>query len=180
MKSMAEERQKPDLEEVEKSGKEEPEEEKVAEDSEKVDSTDLGSEKAESPPKEAEPVAEHCGEPDEDLKKPVRADSCNGSSNSIEKEVNRNNKSDSGESNEPVKENSDVQSSASRSREEGDDTVRGNEDRSGGGVKVEEEELTGEARWFFDFVQAVRSCHKFGSVVERRLRSQVNFLTLAG
>ncbi|KAG6397271.1 hypothetical protein SASPL_143437 [Salvia splendens] len=111
--------------------------------------------------------------------KSVREDSCNGSSNSIEgpdREVKTEAVARSNDS-EAMKENSDVQSSASRSRkeEEGRDKVRRgstsgdereHEDQSRG-VK----ELSAESQPLLDFLQAIRA-PKIGSIFERRLRSQ--------
>ncbi|KAL3625508.1 hypothetical protein CASFOL_030962 [Castilleja foliolosa] len=125
-------------------------------------------------------------EPD---RKSLRADSCNGSSNSIDKSdrkgkdepvtdsadlVESEAESDGG--GEETKENSDVQSTASRSRkEEGSDKVRrGN--TSGDEREHEDQsravkELSAKSQPLFDFLQAIRA-HKLGSTFERRLRSQ--------
>ncbi|GFP79815.1 hypothetical protein PHJA_000124900 [Phtheirospermum japonicum] len=168
-------------------------------------STDPGAEKLITSEKEPEPAgtgaeevrqdrtgktieepAELKPEPD---RKSLRADSCNGSSNSIEKSdrkakdepvtdsadlVESEAESDGG--GEAAKENSDVQSTASRSRkEEGSDKVRrGN--TSGDEREHEDQsravkELSAESQPLFDFLQAIRA-HKFGSTFERRLRSQ--------
>ncbi|KAL6509093.1 hypothetical protein OROGR_023200 [Orobanche gracilis] len=167
-------------------------------------STDPGAEKLGTGEKESEPAgtgAEEIGrdravqtnkeptglesEPDQ---KSAREGSCNGSSNSIEKSERKGKdepvtdsidlaeseaKSDGGE--DAAKENSDVQSAASRSRkEEGSDIVRranasgdecGHKDQSHA-VK----ESFAESQ-LFEFLQAIRA-HKVGSVFERRLRSQ--------
>ncbi|XP_051148476.1 uncharacterized protein LOC127263478 isoform X2 [Andrographis paniculata] len=167
-------------------------------------STDPESEKLRATEKESEPertAGEDAGEDktgrtsevkSEPDRKPVREDSCNGSSNSIEKSDRRKAEAEPsrGEAGGPVeseaeggggeamKENSDVQSSASRSRkeveegEEGSDKVRrgctsGDDQSRSRAAKdspIESQPLIG-------FLQAIRA-HKFGSVFERRLRSQ--------
>ncbi|KAK6117530.1 hypothetical protein DH2020_048750 [Rehmannia glutinosa] len=170
-------------------------------------STDPGAEKVRAGEKESEPArtgaeelrqdrtgqtseepAELKSEPD---RKSVREDSCNGSSNSIEKSdrnaktepvtdsadvVESEAESDGGGEGAATKENSDVQSTASRSRkEEGSDKVR--RGRTSGDEREHEDqsravkELSAESQPLFDFLQAIRA-HKFGSMFERRLRSQ--------
>ncbi|KAK4392417.1 hypothetical protein Sango_2019500 [Sesamum angolense] len=169
-------------------------------------STDPGAEKLGTGEKESEPAqtvgeelredrtgqtseepAELKSEPDQ---KSVREDSCNGSSNSIE-ESERKAKaepvSDSadlveseaesdGAGAEATKENSDVQSTASRSRkEEGSD--KGRRGSTNGDEREHEDqscavkELSAESQPLVDFLQAIRA-HKLGSTFQRRLRSQ--------
>ncbi|KAI3446427.1 hypothetical protein Pfo_003092 [Paulownia fortunei] len=169
-------------------------------------STDPGAEKLRTGEKESEPArtggeevrhdrtgqtseepTELKSEPDQ---KSVREDSCNGSSNSIE-ESNRKAKNEpvtdsadvveseaesDGGGAEATKENSDVQSSASRSRkEEGSDKVRcgstSGDEREHEDQSRAVKELSAESQPLVDFLQAIRA-HKFGSVFERRLRSQ--------
>ncbi|KAK6126869.1 hypothetical protein DH2020_039392 [Rehmannia glutinosa] len=170
-------------------------------------STDPGAEKVRAGEKESEPArtgAEelrqdrtgHTSEEPAELKsepdrKSVREDSCNGSSNSIEKSdrnaktepvtdsadvVESEAESDGRGEGAATKENSDVQSTASRSRkEEGSDKVR--RGRTSGDEREHEDqsravkELSAESQPLFDFLQAIRA-HKFGSMFERRLRSQ--------
>ncbi|KAI8562104.1 hypothetical protein RHMOL_Rhmol03G0008700 [Rhododendron molle] len=152
---------------------------------------------------EPEPVRTGEGEPDggAGLAKPVGENSCNGSSNSIEKEEEEEpvresvkdepggGRGDSAELGESVAESkgaaaakevsSDVQSSASKSRKEeelGDDKVR-----SGcvsGGDEPEDvdqsravERASVESRSLVEFLEIVRS-HKLGSVFEQRLERQ--------
>lgn len=172
-------------------------------------STDPGAEKSRTGEKESEPARtvgaevrqDQTGQTSEeptDLKsepdhKSVREESCNGSSNSID-EPDRKTKiepvtdsvdlveseaeSDGG-GEEATKENSDVQSSASRSRkEEGSDKVR--RGKTTGDEREHEDqsravkELPAESQPLLDFLRAIRA-HKLGSVFERRLRSQVTF-----
>ncbi|XAR68582.1 hypothetical protein NMG60_11003760 [Bertholletia excelsa] len=147
---------------------------------------------------EPEPVRTGEGEPDPPggSTKPAGEDSCNGSSDSIAKEVPVRetpkaepeggvSQSDSPELWESVaeskdegtaKESSDVQSSASKSRkEEGSDKVLSgsivgnepeNKDRS-----PTVKRFSYKSQPLVDFIEIVRS-HKFGSVFERRLESQ--------
>ncbi|KAL6540451.1 hypothetical protein OROMI_024334 [Orobanche minor] len=169
-------------------------------------STDPGAEKLGTGEKESEPAGPGVQEIGQDRpvqannkepvglniepgQKSVREESCNGSSNSIEKSDRKGkdepvadsgdlaeseSESDGGE--EAAKENSDVQSTASRSKkEEGSDMVR-RENTSGveRGHKDQSravKELSAESQPLFDFLQAIRA-HKVGSVFERRLRSQ--------
>lgn len=121
--------------------------------------------------------------------KPVREDSCNGSSNSIEEpgrkaqaepvaELAESEAESDGGGAEAMKENSDVQSSASRSRkEEGSDKVRrgstSGDEREHEDQSRAVKELSVESQPFVDFLQAIRA-PKLGSIFERRLRSQVN------
>ncbi|KAK6126857.1 hypothetical protein DH2020_039418 [Rehmannia glutinosa] len=161
-------------------------------------STDPGAEKVRAGEKESEPArtgveelrqdrtgqtseepAELKSEPD---RKSVREDSCNGSSNSIEKSdrnaktepvtdsadvVESEAESDGGGEGAATKENSDVQSTASRSRkEEGSDKVR--RGRTSGDEREHEDqsravkELSAESQPLFDFLQAIRA-HKSDS-----------------
>ncbi|XP_075517823.1 uncharacterized protein LOC142552087 isoform X1 [Primulina tabacum] len=169
-------------------------------------STDLGAEKTRTGERELEPVeaetaeagrnrtgesseepADLNSEPDRKLD---REDSCNGSSNSIEKETGKEamakRASESGEAveseaeskggDEAMKESSDVQSSASRSKkEEGIDKARrGNtrgDERDHEDQSLSVKDLSTQSQPLIDFLQVVRS-HKLGSVFERRLRSQ--------
>ncbi|KZV53326.1 DNA-binding bromodomain-containing protein [Dorcoceras hygrometricum] len=166
-------------------------------------STDLGAEKTRTGEKEIEPVEaeateagrnrtgesseEPAGLNSEPNLKPDREDSCNGSSNSIEKESGKaaiaERASESGESeaeskggDEALKESSDVQSSASRSKkEEGIDKARrGNtsgDERDHEDQSRSVKDLSAQSQPLIDFLQVIRS-HKLGSVFERRLRSQ--------
>ncbi|XP_057768782.1 uncharacterized protein LOC130988848 [Salvia miltiorrhiza] len=122
--------------------------------------------------------------------KSVREDSCNGSSNSIEKpdrkakaepvagstELAESEAESDGGGAEAMKENSDVQSSASRSRkEEGSDKVRrgstSGDEREHEDQSRAVKELSAESQPLVDFLQAIRA-PKIGSIFERRLRSQ--------
>ncbi|XP_073132211.1 uncharacterized protein [Henckelia pumila] len=166
-------------------------------------STDLGAEKTRTGEKESEPVEAEAAEAErnrtgesseepadlnsEPDRKPDREDSCNGSSNSIEKESGKaaiaERASESGESeaesqggDEAMKESSDVQSSASRSKkEEGIDKARrGNtsgDERDHEDQSLSVKDLSVQSQPLIDFLQVIRS-HKLGSVFERRLRSQ--------
>ncbi|XP_051142125.1 uncharacterized protein LOC127259031 [Andrographis paniculata] len=169
-------------------------------------STDLGAEKLKSGEKEPEPArmgedgdaqnrtgqvseepTELKSEPDLKL---IPEDSCNGSSNSIEKSdrkpkgkpenystglVEPDAASDSG-GEEATKENSDVQSSASRSRKK-EKNVKMRRERTNGDEREREDQsravkdLTAESQPLADFLQCIRA-QKFGSLFERRLRSQ--------
>ncbi|KAL3841207.1 hypothetical protein ACJIZ3_025798 [Penstemon smallii] len=154
-------------------------------------STDLRAEKLRTGVKETKPIGtgpatrepmELKSEPDG---KSVQEDSFNGSSNSIEKELDQEAKVEpvsgsaesKGEGEEPTEENSDVQSSASRSvkDDDGSDKVRRGSTSGGERGHVDEsrtiKELSTESRPFMDFLQVMRS-HKLGSMFERRLRSQ--------
>ncbi|KAL6534601.1 hypothetical protein OROGR_013276 [Orobanche gracilis] len=168
-------------------------------------STDPGAEKLGTGEKDSEPVGtgvqeigqdqlvqtnkEPAGLKFEPDQKSVREDSCNGSSNSIEKSDRKGqdepvadsidlaeSEAESGGGEEAAKENSDVQSTASRSKkEEGSDMIR-RENTSGveRGHKDQSrtvKDLSAESQPLFDFLQAIRA-HKVGSVFERRLRSQ--------
>lgn len=168
-------------------------------------STDLRAKKLRTAEKDPEPVrtgeddarqnrtgkvseepSELKSEPD---RKPVREDSCNGSSNSI-KTSNRKAKSrpgnepaglvepdaeSGGEEEAAAKESSDVQSTASRSRKE----ERKNKVRRGSRSGEHEDQShavkdkSSELQPLVDFLQFIRA-QKFSSVFQRRLRSQVN------
>lgn len=118
--------------------------------------------------------------------KSVREDSCNGSSNSIDEPDRKAKKAEpvaeseaesDGGGAEATKENSDVQSSASRSRkEEGSDKVRrgstSGDEREHEDQSRAVKELSAESQPLVDFLQAIRA-PKLGSFFERRLRSQV-------
>ncbi|KAL3623785.1 hypothetical protein CASFOL_032601 [Castilleja foliolosa] len=168
-------------------------------------STDPGAEKLITSEKESEPAGDEAEEVRQDRtgktvedpvelnpepdRKPFRADSCNGSSNSIEKTdrktkdepvsdsvdlVESETESDGG--GDAAKENSDVQSTASRSRkEEGSDKVlRGNtsdDEPEHADQSCAVKKLSAKSQPLFDFLQAIRA-HKFGSTFERRLRIQ--------
>ncbi|KAH6794653.1 hypothetical protein C2S52_005130 [Perilla frutescens var. hirtella] len=135
----------------------------------------------------SEEPAELKTEPDQ---KSVREDSCNGSSNSIEEpdrkakaepvagsaELAESEAESDGGGAEATKENSDVQSSASRSRkEEGSDKVRrgstSGDEREHEDQSRAVKELNAESQPLVDFLQAIRA-PKLGSIFERRLRSQ--------
>nr|XP_016472903.1 PREDICTED: uncharacterized protein LOC107794870 [Nicotiana tabacum] len=126
-----------------------------------------------------------CGE-----ERPVREDSCNGSSDSVEKPpvgvtmkvepvsespelVESMAESKGGE--EGTKENSDVQSSVSKSRKKLDDIVVGG--CSSGDEREKEnrspavKEIPVESQPLIVFLEKIRS-HKLGSMFERRLESQ--------
>ncbi|KAL1554598.1 hypothetical protein AAHA92_15143 [Salvia divinorum] len=116
--------------------------------------------------------------------KSVREDSCNGSSNSIEdpdrkakaEPVAESEAESDGGGAGAMKENSDVQSSASRSRkEEGSDKVRrgsmSGDEREHEDQSRAVKELSAESQPLVDFLQAIRA-PKIGSIFERRLRSQ--------
>ncbi|XP_073287434.1 uncharacterized protein [Primulina huaijiensis] len=166
-------------------------------------STDLEAEKTRTGEKELEPVEAEAAEAErnrtgesseepadmtsEPNLKPDREDSFNGSSNSIEKESGKaaiaERASESGESeaeskggNGAMKESSDVQSSASRSKEEEgiDKARRGNtsgDERDHEDQSRSVKDLSAQSQPLIDFLQVIRS-HKLGSVFERRLRSQ--------
>lgn len=130
----------------------------------------------------SEDAAELKSEPDQ---KSVREDSCNGSSNSIDEPDRKAKKAEpvaeseaesDGGGAEATKENSDVQSSASRSRkEEGSDKVRrgstSGDEREHEDQSRAVKELPAESQPLVDFLQAIRA-PKLGSIFERRLRSQ--------
>ncbi|CAA0842806.1 DNA-binding bromodomain-containing protein [Striga hermonthica] len=154
-------------------------------------STDPAAEKSKTGEKESEPLgtgadeirrdqedqepAELTPEPD---RKSGRADSCNGSSNSIEKSDRRakeepaTDSAESGGGGEAAKESSDVQSTASRSRKEegGGDTVQRGSTGSDG-REHEDHILSAQSQPLVDFLQTVLA-HKLGSIFQRRLRSQ--------
>lgn len=170
-------------------------------------STDPGGEKLRTTEKVSEPLRtggeevrqERVGEEPAESKpeidqKSVRADSCNGSSNSIQEPDRKAKAGPATESADLVeseaesdgvradamKENSDVQSSASRSRkEEGNDKVRrgstSGDERDHEDQSHAVKELSTESQPLVDLLQAIRA-HKLGSIFERRLRSQVNIL----
>ncbi|XP_047941270.1 nucleolar protein dao-5-like [Salvia hispanica] len=166
-------------------------------------STDPGAEKLRAGEEACEPArtggdeerndrtGQTSGEPAETKPEPdhksVREDSCNGSSNSIDEPdrkakaepVARSTESE-GESDGggagAMKENSDVQSSASRSRkEEGSDKVRrgsmSGDEREHEDQSRAVKELSAESQPLVDFLQAIRA-PKIGSIFQRRLRSQ--------
>ncbi|GER39922.1 DNA-binding bromodomain-containing protein [Striga asiatica] len=153
-------------------------------------STDPAAEKSKTGEKESEPAgtgvdevgrdqadqepAELTPEPD---RKSGRADSCNGSSNSIEKSDRRakeepaTDSAESGGGGEAAKESSDVQSTASRSRKEGGgDTVQRGSTGSDG-REHEDHKLSAQSQPLVDFIQSVLA-HNLGSIFQRRLRSQ--------
>ncbi|KAL2483144.1 DNA-binding bromodomain-containing protein [Forsythia ovata] len=176
-------------------------------------STDLDGEKVRTGEKESEPdrtgefkkQSDRTGDAREepvDLKaesdrtgegKPVREESCNGSSDSIEKdsvrEVKVERTSDSvglveseaeskGGGDEAAKESSDVQSSASRSKkEEENDKIHrvsmSGDERDHGDQSGTVKHLLAASQPLLDLLQSIRA-HKSGSVFERRLQSQEN------
>ncbi|KAL8459834.1 hypothetical protein ACS0TY_031663 [Phlomoides rotata] len=166
-------------------------------------STDPGGEKPRTSEKESEPVRtggeevrqERIDEEPAESKpgmdqKSIRADSCNGSSNSIHEpdrkvkagpvaettDLVESEAESDGVRAEATKENSDVLSSASRSKkEEGNDKVRrgstSGDERDHEDQSRAVKELSAESQPLVDLLQAIRA-HKLGSIFERRLRSQ--------
>ncbi|KAG6411014.1 hypothetical protein SASPL_129088 [Salvia splendens] len=169
-------------------------------------STDPGAEKLRAGEEACEPAGtggdevrnnrpgQTSGEPAEMKPEPdhksVREDSCNGSSNSIDEpdrkakaepvvrstELAESEAESDGGGAGAMKENSDVQSSASRSRkEEGSDKVRrgsmSGDEREHEDQSRAVKELSAESQPLVDFLQSIRA-PKIGSIFERRLRSQ--------
>ncbi|KAA8518258.1 hypothetical protein F0562_015859 [Nyssa sinensis] len=156
----------------------------------KSDNIETGREEVKTEP---EPI--EIGEEKPEVQtKPAREDSCNGSSDSIAKEPVRESvkvepeggESDSPEllesvaeskgGNEGAKESSDVQSSASLSRQKGRDKVGAGACSSGEEPENEDQspaikEVSVKSQPFIDFLETIRS-HKLGSIFDRRLESQ--------